>query len=312
MDKNTNKELNAVEELAELIGVVWKQKWIVIIVTVMFAVGSIFYALSLPNKFTSSALVQINEAESSNILNALGGQLGGLASLAGVDINSKNNFSNIVMETIQSRTFIAKFVEQENIKQYLFAAQTWDPVTNAMTFNPSVYDTQSDTWVREIDERSLKKPEPSLLESYEQFMEIFSVDQDAMTGLVTIKVEFINPHLAQQWTQGLIELLNAELRAKEIREKTAYIEYLTKKIENINNVEIKAIFFELIEEELKRKLLAEVEEEFALKVIDPAVSPEMKSSPRRALIVVLATMFGGLLSVIGVLALHYFRVFRRI
>jgi uncharacterized protein involved in exopolysaccharide biosynthesis len=48
-------------------------------------------------------------------------------------------------------------------------------------------------------------------------------------------------------------------------------------------------------------MLAEVQEEFIFKVVDPAVIPELKSSPKRALICVLGTLLGGMLSVVIVL-----------
>ena len=58
------------------------------------------------------------------------------------------------------------------------------------------------------------------------------------------------------------------------------------------------VFFQMIEEQLKNKMLAEVQDEFVFKVIDPGVIPEEKAGPKRALICVLATMLGGILSVL--------------
>ncbi len=49
-------------------------------------------------------------------------------------------------------------------------------------------------------------------------------------------------------------------------------------------------------------MLAEVQEEFVFKVVDPAVVPEQKNSPKRALICVLSTLFGVLLGIGIVLA----------
>ena len=52
-------------------------------------------------------------------------------------------------------------------------------------------------------------------------------------------------------------------------------------------------------------MLAEVSKEYVLKTIDPANAPEEKAKPKRALIVVLGTMLGGILSVLIVL-IRYF------
>jgi uncharacterized protein involved in exopolysaccharide biosynthesis len=52
-------------------------------------------------------------------------------------------------------------------------------------------------------------------------------------------------------------------------------------------------------------MLAEVRPEYVFKTIDPAVIPEEKSKPGRALICVLGTLIGGALGVLLVL-IRYF------
>jgi uncharacterized protein involved in exopolysaccharide biosynthesis len=54
-------------------------------------------------------------------------------------------------------------------------------------------------------------------------------------------------------------------------------------------------------------MLAEVQEEFIFKVVDPAVVPELKAGPKRALICVLGTLLGGMLGVAIVLVRFAFR-----
>ena len=54
-------------------------------------------------------------------------------------------------------------------------------------------------------------------------------------------------------------------------------------------------------------MLAEVRPEYVFKTIDPAVVPEEKSKPSRALICVLGTLLGGMLGVVIVLIRHFAR-----
>ncbi len=65
---------------------------------------------------------------------------------------------------------------------------------------------------------------------------------------------------------------------------------------------MQSTFYKLIEEQTKSLMLAEVQEEFVFRVIDPAVVPELKDSPKRALICILGMLFGGLLGSAIVLA----------
>ena len=48
-------------------------------------------------------------------------------------------------------------------------------------------------------------------------------------------------------------------------------------------------------------MLAKVSEQYALTVIDPPLIPEKKSKPNRALICILGTLLGGMLSVLIIL-----------
>ena len=52
-------------------------------------------------------------------------------------------------------------------------------------------------------------------------------------------------------------------------------------------------------------MLTKVKAEYVLKTIDPPQVPDEKAGPKRALIVVLGTMLGGMLSVLIVL-IRYF------
>ncbi|TOH86698.1 GNVR domain-containing protein, partial [Vibrio parahaemolyticus] len=54
-------------------------------------------------------------------------------------------------------------------------------------------------------------------------------------------------------------------------------------------------------EQTKSLMLAEAQEEFVFKVVDPAVVPELKSKPKRSLIVIVGTFMGFMLGLALVL-----------
>jgi uncharacterized protein involved in exopolysaccharide biosynthesis len=70
---------------------------------------------------------------------------------------------------------------------------------------------------------------------------------------------------------------------------------------------MQSAFYQIVEEQTKSLMLAEVQEEFIFKVVDPAVVPELKAGPKRALICVLGTLLGGMLGVAIVLVRFAFR-----
>src|SRR6056300_302447 len=79
-------------DLLELWNILWKGKWLIIAITAVFAVGTVVYALSLPDIYRTDVLLSPAEDDGSpgGGLSGLG-QLGGLASLAGVDIGGSSS-----------------------------------------------------------------------------------------------------------------------------------------------------------------------------------------------------------------------------
>ena len=63
---------------------------------------------------------------------------------------------------------------------------------------------------------------------------------------------------------------------------------------------MRAVLYNLLESEKQKAMLANVNEDFALEVIDPAVAPETREKPKRKLIVALGGVCGGFLGVFAV------------
>ena len=69
--------------------------------------------------------------------------------------------------------------------------------------------------------------------------------------------------------------------------------------------DMRSVLYNLLETEKQKAMLANVNKDFALKVIDPAVVPEFPSKPNRKLIVFLGVVIGGLLGVAAVFFLKF-------
>src|SRR5690606_24613901 len=117
--------------------------------TFVFAVASVFYALSLPNIYKSEALL----APASEQKGAgLSGQLGGLAALAGVSLGSGAGVDKtaLALEVIKSRDFLGRFIENRIQLHDLMAAESWDLSSNTIRYDEEVYNQQSQQWIAEV------------------------------------------------------------------------------------------------------------------------------------------------------------------
>ncbi|EHW0693056.1 LPS O-antigen length regulator [Vibrio parahaemolyticus] len=294
-------------DLRELFGALWEGKWIIIVATFVFAVGAVIYALSLPNIYKSDALLAPAESSNGGGLSKMAGQLGGLAALAGVNLGAgQSSQTDLAVQVMKSRQFVEAFINKHDLLVPLMAAKNWDLANNKLIFDEDLYNPSTGEWLREPD--GLRGATPTAQEAFEVFSkEVLSVSQDKESGLYTVSVKNYSPYIAQQWVNWLIEDINKVMRERTITETSQNLAYLNTQLQKTAVADMQSTFYKLIEEQTKSLMLAEVQEEFVFKIVDPAVIPEIKDGPKRALICVLGTLFGGMLGVAIVLIRFAFR-----
>lgn len=293
-------------DLRELFAALWKGKWIIIVLTFLFAVAGVLFALSQPNTYKADIVLTSASDSGQSGLAGMAGQLGGLASLAGINLGSSGtDHTALALATLQSRQFINAFINKHDLLVPLMASTEWNESENKLVIDPDLYDSKANKWVREV--KPGKSVKPTDWEAFKVFQDLLSVNQAKDTGLVTISVTHFSPFIAQQWATMLVADLNAWMKNKSLSDTSRNINYLKKQLEKTNIADMRSVFYQLIEDQTKSLMLAEVETEFSFKTIDPAVVPEEKAGPKRALICVLAILLGGMLGVAIVLIRFAFR-----
>ena len=294
-------------DLAELWRAIWKGKWLIVAITSVFALFSILYAINLPDEYKSTALLAPASSSSSSSLSKLAGQFGGLASLAGINLGGGGAEDKTVVATeiIKTWGFLESFIVDNNIQVEVFAAEGWNRSSNQLVIDTDVYDVVNSKWVRDFDSGRGQKAEPSSWELYEKISDRISVSQDKISGLISLSVEHYSPTIAKEWTDKLVNAINAHIQKQDREEATRSIAYLNEKIKETNIADMQSVFYQLIEEQTKTLMLAEVSEEYVFKTLSPAKIAEEKAKPKRALIAILGFMLGGMLSVIIVLIRHF-------
>ena len=285
---------------------IWRGKWIIIVTTFIAAVLAVVYAISLPNIYKSDVLLAPAEENTGGGMSALAGQFGGLATLAGMNLDSGGtDKTTIALEVLQSKSFIGDFVEKNNLKATLMATKGWDRSTDTLIYNEKMYDPDSKTWLREVS--APLTPEPSLLEVHDHFIKNnLVVEQDKISGLVRVLVKHYSPSVAKDLVEKLVNSLNKTMRTKDITEAQNSIDYLNGALEDTKIADMRTVFYQLIEKQQQTKMLASVRAEYVFKVIDPAVVEEKKYEPKRPLIVVLLAILGGLIGVV-ISLVRYFK-----
>ena len=138
-------------DLRELFAVLWAGKAKIIAITAVFAIASVIYALSVPNQYKATALLAPAQQDSGGISGALG-QLGGLASLAGVSIGGGDSSeAQVAQEIMKSWSFIEGFIADNDLAVEVYAAEGWSKGSNELQINQEAYDAENNQWLIEDD-----------------------------------------------------------------------------------------------------------------------------------------------------------------
>jgi len=269
--------------LRELWDIVWRGRLIVVAVTLVFGIASVAFALLATEWFRAEVLLAPAHERSTP---SLGGQLGGLAALAGVSVGGADSAEAVA--TLKSRELAREFIEEHDLLTVFFA-DDWD--------------AKEERWIGN-DPRKW----PDVRDAIKYFREdMLKVGEDLQTGLVTLAIEWKDADLAADWANDLVRRVNTRLRERALREAEANVAYLQEELSRTTLVPLQQTIGGLLESELQKLMLARGNEEFAFRVIDAASAPKERVRPKRALISVVGTVLGGMLAVFGVLLLHALR-----
>jgi LPS O-antigen subunit length determinant protein (WzzB/FepE family) len=263
-------------DLVDLVSTLWKRKLIILATTSVFVAAGVAYALLATPIYRAEALLAPVERE--DVPRLLPSGLSGLASLAGVNFGSAADATEAVA-ALRSRAFIEEFINDKQLLPILFADK-WD------SSNSRWVDSDPEQW-------------PDVGQGVDFFVEeIRSVDEDAASGLVTLRIEWIDPQLATEWVGNLVERINVRLRARDLADSERRLAYLNEQLAQASLVELRQAIARLIENEIQNIMLAKAEAEYAFRVIDPPRLPREPVAPRRALAVIIAAFVGGTVGVL--------------
>ena len=280
LSPSSDNVINLVE-LTRLLISAWK---LIGGVTGFVTVVAVIYALLVPELYKAKILLA--HAEEEKNISSKFSQFGGLAAMAGNSIPADSNKEHVIA-TLKSRKFLQRYIEENDLNRVLFENQ-WN-------------DAKGEWKV----ESGVVPPTPE--KAYNLFSDALDLIVDKKTGLVTLSVSWKDPEVAAEWANNLVRRLNEELRRKAIENSEKRIGYIEMELGKTLVKDMKEVLYSLLESEKQKAMLANVNEEFALEVIDPAVVPEQRHTPHRKLIVITGSACGFFIGIFFV----FFREFLR-
>ena len=252
-------------DLRELFHVLWDKIFYIGAITSIFSLISIIYALMLPNIYQSQAVMMPMEANQG--MSGMLGQYSGMASLAGISLPSESGSkAQEAIARIQSFEFFSNSFLPHIKLENLMAVKKWNQASNTLTYDASAFNSESGQWVRKV-----KPPTstiPSSQKAYKQYQAIMSVSEDKKTSFVTLSVEHQSPVIAQQWVEIIMDQIDQVMRDQDRQTALQSIAYLNSLAPTVNYEEIKKALASLQQEQMKRLMMVEANENYIFKVLD--------------------------------------------
>jgi uncharacterized protein involved in exopolysaccharide biosynthesis len=273
-------------EILELLSMLWGRKYLVAGVSIVSCVivfaSSYLFTRKYETEVEFVTLTDDAMGGRGGGLAALASQLGGLASLGGVSLSGSERKAEY-LAILESRTLLERFITQNNLIPVLYANK-WDEARKA--------------W-KDPD----PKKRPSMWKAVQLFKSsVMRLNTTPKTGISTLSISWSDARVGARWANGLVEMANDYVRARTIEETQRNVAFLNDQLTKTSVVAVQTSISTLLEDQIKKMMLAQGTNQFAFRVIDPAIPPERAYFPNR----IVWGILGGLMGLIGSVVLVLF------
>ena len=225
------------------------QYFLILKVALSISIFIFIVSIFLPEKFNSKIVITYNELKDKNP-SSKGGSA--LAQFAPIDLglSASSNEEEEAYAILMSRKNIIDFINS----------------------NPEII-----VYFKSI---GVDKNNFNEAEAFYKFNDSISVNRSKLTGITNIYFVANNSLVPASLLNFYINFTNDSIKKDAASRAERKIEYLKEESGKTTLNNINMIFDRLIETELQNKMLANTMEDYAFKVLDPAVNPSGKSGPR--------------------------------
>ena len=195
------------------------------------------------------------------------------------------------MAVMRSREFTEGFIRDENLLPELFH-ELWDP--------------QAGKW---RNKEAATDPCPS----FQDFRRDAVRHTSRSRRLGHRERLWRDPAKAAEWANALVARLNAEMRERAIESTNLSVSYLEKELAATSTIETRLAINRLMEAQINQRMLANVTQEYAFRVIDRALPPEPDDAvgPSKLVLLALGPTVGLIFGVFLVLVVNVLRSRRK-
>ncbi|MBN2790218.1 MAG: hypothetical protein JXR69_08505 [Candidatus Delongbacteria bacterium] len=270
MSNEEQKDMMDEFNIYNLIRNLWKDRYQVILITMIFAIGSIIYSLVVDHIYEVNAIIKPAEASEETSLesstNLMGFSLGGYTSTPVI---------NQILLTLKSNTFLEIFYKKYEKEERLFG----DILSKIDKIEPD----------KKLKEQMKHDTAIKILEKVIKY----AVNTDHNTIGLSVKLK--DKYFAYELMNEILITLRDYIRNQNVENLQADIEFYEDLINKTKDSRVIQM--------LEKKLSTKIEDKFVLSsnvftVVNKPYIPSKRIYPKRSFMVIMTTFLGGLFSVL--------------
>jgi uncharacterized protein involved in exopolysaccharide biosynthesis len=314
-----NQKENEAEEISliDLFVILWHRKLMIIVITLIAIIGVLAFSVIslvlppeksfLPNKYTSRALMIIDDNSSGGGLSSmLGGSMGGLASMMGVNVSSGASNSQLAIYLVGTNTLLDSVVDEFDLINRYEIEESPKAASREALKKILIAAMDEDSGVLSI---SFTDIDPEFAKNVVNYVTNYLSRRFDELGLDKNKIEKDNLEINLDSTYQDILQLEAESRALEESVASGYgrLPSITEGVLRISmELEAKRQVYTQLKVQYEMLKVSMASEKPIFQILEMAEAPDRKSGPSRAMLCIIVTFAAAFLSVFLAFALHAF------
>lgn len=264
----------------------------IILLTILGSFLSLAYAFSLNKVYVTQSISL--PAEKNNMSNS------------GADVGILNIFAagasyasgRDTLLYIKSRAFFRDLYDNSSFLKELMAYDYYDLKENVLYLDPNKINNATNEWII---------VEPIFEEAYSRFKnKHFSVYQHMTDEYITITTKHISPEVAVKWNNMILRNINKFSKDKALIKINGAIDFYNDELNEDSTLAIKNALINGLSSQLKELALSQMNDEYALEVIDIPYYPNRSTEPSIVIIIFLGAMLSFFTASLGFLIKDFF------
>jgi len=265
--------------LTDALAAIAAKKRFPIVGAVLGLVASVVLVLTLRPLYEAQ-VVLVFDGGSGDQLSELARSFGGIASIAGINLPTGDGGDRAsAIATLNSYEALSSFIDDGRIAEDIIRETSRGPLQLIAG------DQRTSTW-----------------EAVRRLRRHMAVDELKPSGIIRVKFQWYDPQTAATWANSFTRHSDSILREAALDRSNQRLAFLKNELESVSALAVRDAMSKVIENELRTVAFATVDEEFAFRVIDPAIRAERPVRPRRALLIAMLTSLGAMTGIVIALA----------